>query len=64
MTLKYANHEFQLTIKRNLVGDIVIALKVKRFPSGLICKLKAWFCVYGDQIPGIDFDETYASVVS
>jgi hypothetical protein len=41
------------------------AFKVKRFPSGLIRKLKARFCARGDrQIEGIDFFETYAPVVS
>ena len=41
------------------------AFKVKRYPSGLVRKFKARFCVRGDmQIPGIDFDETYAPVVS
>ena len=41
------------------------AFKIKRYPSGLVRKLKARFCVRGDQqIEGIDVFETYAPVVS
>ena len=41
------------------------AFKVKRYPSGLIRKFKARFCVRGDmQIAGVDFDETFAPVVN
>ena len=40
------------------------AFKIKRFPDGLIRKLKARFCVRGDkQIYGTDFFDTYAAVV-
>ena len=40
------------------------AFKIKRFPDGLIRKLKARFCVRGDkQIEGIDFFDTFAPVV-
>ena len=40
------------------------ALKLKHFPDGLIKMLKTWFQARGDQqIKGIDFFETYASVV-
>ncbi len=40
------------------------ALKCKRYPNGLIKKLKACFCARGDmQLEGIDFFETYAPVV-
>ena len=40
------------------------AFKLKRFPDGLIKKFKARFCARRDQqIKGIDFFETYASVV-
>ena len=41
------------------------AFKIKRFPSGLVRKLKARFCCRGDQqIEGVDFFETFAPVVS
>ena len=41
------------------------AFKCKRFPDGLVRKLKARFCVRGDcQIDGIDVFDTYAPVVS
>ena len=41
------------------------AFRIKRFPDGLIKKLKARFCVRGDrQEYGIDFFETFAPVVS
>ena len=40
------------------------AFRLKRYPDGLIKKFKARFCARGDQqIEGIDFFETYASVV-
>ena len=40
------------------------AFKVKRYPSGLVRKLKARMCVRGDQQQaGIDFFESYAPVV-
>jgi hypothetical protein len=41
------------------------AFKIKRFPSGLVRKLKGRFCVRGDmQKEGIDVFETFAPVVS
>ena len=41
------------------------AFKCKRFPDGLIKKLKARFCVRGDkQLEGVDYFETFAPVVS
>ena len=41
------------------------AYKIKRFPSGLLRKLKARFCVRGDtQKEGIDYFESFAPVVS
>ena len=43
------------------------ALKCKRFPDGLVRKLKARFCVRGDkQIDGVNFDgeEIYSPVVN
>ena len=41
------------------------AFKIKRYPNGLIRKFKGRFCVRGDmQIEGVDFEETYASVVN
>jgi transposase InsO family protein len=41
------------------------AFKCKRFPDGLVKKLKARFCVRGDcQIDGVDVFDTYAPVVS
>lgn len=40
------------------------AFRIKRYPDGLIKKLKARFCARGDrQVEGVDFDETYAPVV-
>ena len=39
------------------------AFKIKRFPSGLVRKLKARFCARGDrQIEGVDYFETFAPV--
>ena len=39
--------------------------RIKRFPTGLIQKFKARFCVRGDkQVEGVDFFDTYAPVVS
>jgi hypothetical protein len=41
------------------------AFKIKRYPSGLVRKLKSRFCVRGDmQKDGIDVFETFAPVVS
>ena len=41
------------------------AFKVKRYPDGTICKIKARFCVQGYlQIEGVNFFNTYAPVVS
>jgi hypothetical protein len=41
------------------------AFKCKRFPDGIIRKLKARFCARGDrQIEGLDFFETFAPVVA
>ncbi|CAB9526109.1 expressed unknown protein [Seminavis robusta] len=41
------------------------AFRIKRFPTGLVRKLKARFCARGDkQIHGVDFFETYAPVVN
>lgn len=43
----------------------VWAFKCKRFPDGLVRKLKARFCVRGDcQIDGVDVFDTFAPVVS
>ena len=40
------------------------AFKIKRFPDGLVRKLKARLCVRGDQqIEGVDFFDTFAPVV-
>ena len=40
------------------------AFRCKRFPDGTVRKLKARFCVRGDrQIVGVDYFETFASVV-
>ena len=40
------------------------AFKIKRYPSGLMRKLKARFCVRGDKmIEGIDYFDSYAPVV-
>ena len=52
-----------VTKKMNVL-DSTWAFKIKRFPDGLIRKLKARFCVRGDQqIEGIDFFDTFAPVV-
>jgi hypothetical protein len=41
------------------------AFKKKRFPDGMMRKLKARFCVRGDQqVEGVDYFESYAPVVS
>lgn len=41
------------------------AFRIKRFPTGLIRKLKARFCARGDrQIENVDFFDTFAPVVS
>ncbi len=41
------------------------AFKCKRYPDGIIRKLKARFCCRGDkQIEGVDFFDTYAPVVN
>ena len=41
------------------------AFKCKRYPDGRVKKLKARFCVRGDQqIQGVDFNETFSPVVS
>ena len=41
------------------------AFKIKRFPSGLLRKLKSRFCVRGDtQKEGVDYFESFAPVVS
>ena len=46
------------------VLDSTWAFKCKRYPDGRVKKLKARFCVRGDQqIEGIDFFETFAPVV-
>eukprot|EP00804_Cyclotella_cryptica_P008169 CCRYP_015117-RA/>CCRYP_015117-RA protein AED:0.07 eAED:0.11 QI:0/0/0/1/0/0/3/0/242 len=46
------------------VKDSTWAFEIKRYPYGLIKKIKAHFCVRGDQeIHGVDFFETYAPVV-
>jgi hypothetical protein len=40
------------------------AFKVKRYPDGTVKKFKGCFCAHGDkQIQGVDFFETYSSVV-
>lgn len=41
------------------------AFKIKRYPTGLVRKLKARFCARGDrQIENVDYFETFAPVVS
>ena len=41
------------------------AFKIKRFPDGLLRKLKARFCARGyEQTEGVDYHETFAPVVS
>ena len=47
------------------VLPVTWAFRIKRFPTGLIQKFKARFCVRGDkQVEGVDFFDTYAPVVS
>ena len=71
-----AKKEFDTLVKMN-VWDVVPrkswmnvipgtwAFRIKRFPSGLIRKLKGRFCARGDkQIHGVDFFDTFAPVVS
>ena len=46
------------------VLDSIWAFKCKRYPDGRVKKLKARFCVRGDQqVEGVDFFETFAPVV-
>ena len=53
----------QRTSEMNVL-DSTWAFKCKRYPDGSIRKLKARFCVRGDQqIEGVDFFDTYAPVV-
>ena len=41
------------------------AFKIKRYPDGLVKKLKARFCARGDrQKEGVDFFDTFAPVVN
>lgn len=41
------------------------AFRCKRFPDGLVRKLKARFCVRGDQqVEGVDFFDTFAPVIN
>eukprot|EP00957_Ditylum_brightwellii_P024983 1889292-Ditylum_brightwellii.AAC.1 len=48
----------------NILGS-TWAFKAKRFPNGIINKLKAQLCIQGDQqIDSIDVFDTYAPVVS
>jgi hypothetical protein len=45
--------------------DLTWAFKQKRFPDGRVQKLKARWCIRGDQqIEGVDFFDTYAPVVA
>jgi hypothetical protein len=47
------------------VLSLTWAFKCKRFPDGIIRKLKARFCARGDhQIEGLDLFETFAPVVA
>jgi hypothetical protein len=47
------------------VRPSIWAFKCKRFPDGIVRKLKARFCARGDrQIEGLDFFETFAPVVA
>ena len=41
------------------------AFKCKRFPNGLVRKLKARFCARGDkQLEGVDYFDTFAPVTN
>ena len=56
--------QIPVTKKMNVLLDSTWAFKINHFPDGLIQKLKARFCVRGDQqIEGIDFFDTFAPVV-
>ena len=58
------DRKIPLKLDKNIVG-IQWVFKRKRFPDGLIRKLKARLVVRGDQqIHGIDYFDTYAPVVS
>lgn len=63
-----ANELNAWTLVRRMPGMKVLpmkwALKLKRYPDGLVKKFKARFCVRGDrQVEGIDYFETWAPVV-
>ena len=55
----------EVPLQRNLnILDSTWAFKCKRYPDGRFKKLKARFCVRGDQqVEGVDFFETFAPVV-
>jgi hypothetical protein len=57
---------WQVVDQEDKMNDIssTWGFKCKKYPDGLIKKLKAMFCAHGDQqLEGIDFFETYATVV-
>jgi hypothetical protein len=59
------NTEIRTLIKNMHAWDIAWAFRCKRYPDGTIKKLKARFCVRGDQqLEGVDYFETYAPVVN
>ena len=45
------------------VTDSIWAFKLKRYPDGVVKKVKARFCARGNQHKGVDFFETYAPVI-
>jgi hypothetical protein len=52
------------TLNGKKVLDSTWVFRHKRFPDGSVRKLKARWCVRGDQqVEGVDFFDTYAPVV-
>ena len=59
----YAWELVEITVDMNVIQS-TWAFKCKQYPDGLIKKFKARFCARGDQqIEGVSFFETYATVV-
>ena len=50
---------------KHILPSTWVVFKKKRFPDGMVKKLKARWCVRGDrQIHGVDYFETFAPVVA
>ena len=56
-----------IRVKRTSTVNVITStwvFEIKRYPNGLLRKLKAHFCVRGDmQIEGVDYFDTFAPVV-